>query len=157
MSLPERARRVRIATALTLAGALALTACSGDDSGGGEVDEVVIAHAAGVNGEAVEALLDDFTADTGIKATGITMSDTDYGAKLELAARSERADFDVALGIAEDVFAITEESEIYGDLDTTKWDPADLAALEDADLIGPNWVVSQQTAALLVSSNDLET
>ncbi len=132
-----------------LASALGLAALVGPTMATAQ-ETVVVAHAAGINGQAVEAILKDFTADTGAEATGITMSDTDYGAKMQLAARTGNVDFDVALGIGTDVFALTQGDGIYADIDTGKWDKATLSAMQDAGLIEANNAVSQDTAALLV-------
>lgn len=153
---PRHIRAAVVTATITTLG-VALGGCSttpgtGSASSDAPVKAVVVAHAAGINGEAVEKLLKEFTAETGIKATGITESDTDYGAKMQLAAKSKKADFDVALGVGADIFGLTENSGIYGDIDTAKWNADDVSALREAKLIGKDYVVSQETAALLVSS-----
>ena len=117
--------------------------------------KVIVAHAAGINGNAVEAVLKDYTAQTGIEAVGITMSDTDYGAKMQLAARTGNAEFDVALGVATDVYTLTKGQGIYAPLDTSSWDAAVLKAMQDSKLIGEDYAVSQDTAALMVYSSKL--
>ncbi len=119
-------------------------------------DKVIVAHAAGINGQAVDKLLPEFTAETGIPVQGITFSDTDYGAKMQLVARAGNPAFDVALGVALDVYALTRPAKIYAPLDTSAWDPATLAAMQDAKLIGADYAVSQDTAALLVYSAKLQ-
>ncbi len=118
-------------------------------------DKVVVAHAAGINGQAVDKLLKDFTAETGMAAEGITFSDTDYGAKLQLVARAGNPAFDVALGLPLDVYALTRSTAIYAPLDTSAWQPATLAAMREAHLIASDYAVSQDTAALLVYSAKL--
>jgi len=118
-------------------------------------DKVVVAHAAGINGQAVDKLLKDFTAETGVVAEGLTFSDTDYGAKMQLVARAGNPAFDVALGVPLDVYALTRSANIYAPLDTSAWQPATLAAMQDANLIGSDYAVSQDTAALLVYSAKL--
>lgn len=139
-----------------------VTACSsgsstspgaGASGGAGATGSVVVAHAAGVNGEAVESLLKQFTAETGIRATGATLSDTDYGAKVQLVAKTGKSDYDVALGMPTDVFQLTAPSGIYSQLDTSKWDRKDVDAMKAANLLGTNSAISQETAALLVSSS----
>lgn len=111
---------------------------------------LVVAHAAGINGNAVDQVLKDYSAATGIDAVGLTMSDTDYGAKMQLAARTGNADFDVALGVATDIYTLTKPQGIYAQLDTSSWDPAVLSAMQGAKLIAEDYAVSQDTAALLV-------
>jgi len=118
-------------------------------------DKVIVAHAAGINGQAVEMLLQEFTAETGMPVQGITFSDTDYGAKMQLVARAGNPAFDVALGLALDVYALTKPAKIYGPIDTSGWAPATLAAMRDAKLITEDYAVSQDTAALLVYSAKL--
>lgn len=142
-------------------GLVTLSACSSSPSNGAKtnsprVTSVVVAHAAGINGDAVESLLKEFTKETGIAATGITMSDTDYGAKMQLAAKTKRPNFDVALGVGTDIYNLTKDSGIYGTLETSNWAPADLAAMKSAHLIGKDYAVSQETAALLVASKTLK-
>lgn len=117
---------------------------------------VTVAHAAGINGQAVEAILQDYIAETGIEATGITMSDTDYGAKMQLAARTGNVDFDVALGVGSDIFALTENTGIYAPIDTARWDAATLAGMQEAGLLAERYAVSQDTAALLVYGDALK-
>lgn len=117
--------------------------------------KVVVAHAAGINGQAVETLLRAFTAETGMAVEGITFSDTDYGAKMQLAARAGNPAFDVALGLPLDVYALTRPAKLYAPMDTSSWDPATLAAMRDAKLIADDYAVSQDTAALLVYSAKL--
>lgn len=119
-------------------------------------ERVVVAHAAGINGQAVEKLLQQFSAETGVKAEGITFSDTDYGAKMQLVARAGNPTFDVALGVPMDVFELTRASNIYAPLDTAAWDPAALASMKEAKLLEPSYAVSQDTAALLVYSAKLQ-
>lgn len=118
-------------------------------------ETVVVAHAAGINGESVEKVIAAFEAETGIKAVGITMSDTDYGAKMQLVARTGNADFDVALGVGSDIFELTQASGIYAPIDTSGWNKDVLAAMQSAGLIGENYAVSQDTAALMVYSSKL--
>ena len=118
-------------------------------------DKVIVGHAAGINGQAVEKLLQEFSAETGMPAQGITFSDTDYGAKMQLVARAGNPAFDVALGLALDVYALTKPAKIYAPIDTSQWAPATLAAMRDAKLIGEDFAVSQDTAALLVYSAKL--
>lgn len=118
-------------------------------------ERVIVAHAAGINGQAVEKLLLEFTAETGMPVQGITFSDTDYGAKMQLVARAGNPAFDVALGLALDVYALTKATKIYAPIDTGAWVPATLAAMRDAKLIAEDYAVSQDTAALLVYSAKL--
>lgn len=115
-------------------------------------ERVVVAHAAGINGQAVDKLLQEYSAETGAKAEGLTFSDTDYGARMQVVARAGNPAFDVALGVPLDIFALTQPSKIYASIDTASWDPAMLAAMREAKLIGPDYAVSQDTAALLVYS-----
>jgi len=133
-----------------------VTACSsgsstspgaGASGGAGATGSVVVAHAAGVNGEAVESLLKQFTAETGIRATGATLSDTDYGAKVQLVAKTGKSDYDVALGMPTDVFQLTAPSGIYSQLDTSKWDKKDVDAMKAANLLGTNSAISQSDQA----------
>lgn len=157
----SRKRALTAVAAVAAVGLLVLPGCSASSGGGaasgGEVTEVVVAHSAGVSGEATELLLKKFTEETGIKATGITMSDTDYGAKMQLAAKTAKADFDVSLGVGPTVFLDTSELGVYAKIDTSNWDPADVAAMEEAGLLGEDYVVSGEAAAVLVASNTLET
>ncbi|MHA6689950.1 ABC transporter substrate-binding protein [Devosia sp. A449] len=118
-------------------------------------EQVIIAHAAGINGASVEEVIAAFEADTGIKAIGVTMSDTDYGAKMQLAARTGNADFDVALGIGSDIYELTRDAGIYAPLDTSGWNADVLAAMQGAGLVGDDYAVSQDTAALMVYSPKL--
>jgi spermidine/putrescine-binding protein len=129
--------------------AIALMALSVTFASAG-AEEIVVGHSAGVNGQAVDAILKDFTAQTGIKATGVTLSDTDAGAKMQLIARTGNAPYDVVLGMGLDVFNITEKSGIYADIDTSKWNGATLAAMQEAKLIDKDYAVSQDTAGLLI-------
>lgn len=116
-------------------------------------EKVVVAHAAGINGNAVEAILKDYAAEMGVEAVGITMSDTDYGAKIQLAARTGNVDFDVALGIGTDIFALTRGSGIFATIDTAGWTAETRSAMQEAKLIGEDYAVSQDTAALMVYSS----
>ncbi|MBO0904779.1 extracellular solute-binding protein [Jiella sonneratiae] len=136
-------------TLIRLAGTLGLAALVAPGVAAAQ-NAVVVAHAAGINGQAVEAILKDYTAETGVKATGITMSDTDYGAKMQLAARTGNVDFDVALGVGSDVFALTKGDGIYAGIDTSGWKKETLAGMQEAKLIGDDYAVSQDTAALMV-------
>ncbi len=119
-------------------------------------DKVIVAHAAGINGQAVEKLLQAFSAETGVKAEGITFSDTDYGAKMQLVARAGNPAFDVALGVPLDIYELTRPSKIYAPMSTAGWDAAAAAAMKDANLLGPDYAVSQDAAALLVYSAKLD-
>lgn len=115
-------------------------------------DRVVVAHAAGINGQAVDRLLQEYSAAAGVKAEGLTFSDTDYGARMQVVARAGNPAFDVALGVPLDIFALTQPSKIYAPIDTGSWDPAMVASMREAKLVGPDYAVSQDTAALLVYS-----
>ena len=130
---------------------LALVAVAGASA----ADEVVVAHAAGINGNSVEEVIKAFEAETGIKAVGVTMSDTDYGAKMQLAAKTGRADYDVALGVGSDIFDLTRGAGIYAPIDTAWWNPEVLAAMQGAGLIGEDYAVSQDTSTVLVYSPKL--
>lgn len=131
---------------------LATTVALGAAGAARAQEQVVVAHAAGINGNSVEAVIAGFEAETGIKAVGITMSDTDYGAKMQLVARTGNSDFDVALGIGSDIFELTRGAGIYAPIDTARWNPEVLAAMQGAKLIGEDYAVSQDTAALMVYS-----
>lgn len=113
-------------------------------------EQVIVAHAAGINGESVEKVISAFAAETGIEAIGVTMSDTDYGAKMQLAARTHSVDFDVALGVGSDIFELTRTSGIYAPIDYSTWNQEVVAAMRGVGLIGEDYAVSQDTAALLV-------
>jgi putative spermidine/putrescine transport system substrate-binding protein len=115
-------------------------------------DKIVVAHSAGINGNAVEALLKDYTAQTGVEAVGITMSDTDYGAKLQLAAKTGNVSFDVALGVSSDVYQLTRGSGIFAKIDTSGWNKSTLDSMQEAKLIGSDYTVASEVAALLVYS-----
>ncbi|WP_180900232.1 extracellular solute-binding protein [Martelella soudanensis] len=119
-------------------------------------EQVVVAHAAGINGNAVEAILKDYSAATGVDAVGITMSDTDYGAKMQLAARTGRSDFDLALGVTSDIYNLIQPQGVFTAIDTSGWNADVLDAMKEAGLIGEDYAVSQDTAALLVYSPTFE-
>ncbi len=116
-------------------------------------DTVVIAHAAGVNGQAVDRLLKDYAAQTGASVEGLTFSDTDYGAKMQLVARAGNPAFDIALGVPIDVFNLTKPAKIYANIDTAGWEAATLDAMKQGKLIEADHAVSQDTSALLVYSS----
>lgn len=120
-----------------------------------QAEQVVIAHAAGINGNAVEEILQDYSAATGVEAVGITMSDTDYGAKMQLAAKTGRSDFDLALGVTSDIYNLIQPQGVFTAIDTSVWNADVLGAMQDAGLIGDDYAVSQDTAALLVYSPSL--
>lgn len=113
-------------------------------------EEIVIAHGAGIAGNAVEELIKEFEKDTGIKAVGVTMSDTDYGARIQLAARTGTADFDVALTVAKDVVLLAREKNIFAPIDTSLWEPATLEGMKKADLIADDYAVSHMATTMLV-------
>lgn len=135
--------------------ALAFAVGTALSSAGARAQDVVVAHSAGINGQAVDKILEDFTKETGVKATGVTLSDTDAGAKMQLAARSGNAPYDVVLGMGQDIFSLTQDSGIYATLDTSGWNEKTLAAMKEAKLIGENYAVSQDTAGLLVYGSSL--
>jgi putative spermidine/putrescine transport system substrate-binding protein len=119
-------------------------------------DKVVVAHSAGINGNAVEAILKDYTAQTGVEAVGITMSDTDYGAKLQLAAKTGNVNFDVALGVGADIYQLVRGSGIFAKIDTSAWKKSTLDAMREAKLIGSDFAVSSEVTATLVYSPKFE-
>jgi putative spermidine/putrescine transport system substrate-binding protein len=119
-------------------------------------DKVVVAHSAGINGNAVEAILKDYTAQTGVDAVGITMSDTDYGAKLQLAAKTGNPGFDVALGVGADVYQIIRDSGIFAKIDTSNWKKPTLDAMREAKLMESDYAVASEVTATLVYSPKFE-
>lgn len=134
----------------------ALVAGTALAAGAASAQDVIVGHAAGINGQAVGEILKDFAADTGMQVQGVTLSDTDAGAKMQLAAKTGNAPYDVVLGMGRDIFTLTEGSGIYADIDTSAWDEATLKAMQDAELIGTNYAVSQDLAALLVYGSALK-
>lgn len=152
---PERA----LATVLALGLVAGLAACgdSSDQSGGdGPVTAISLVHSAGVNGAAVEEIVKDFEAETGIDVTTIEFSDPDYASKMKLAQQTGNPDFDAAIAIPNDVFLLTDDGETYAPLDTTAYDAAGLKGLQDGKLIGENYVVNQDITPLAVYSKDFD-
>lgn len=153
-------RRVVVTTAVAVL-AVGLTACSSgstDSSGGGggkkaaPVTAITLVHGVGANGAAIEALVKDFEAQTGISVKEIEFGDPDFGPKMRLAQQTGKADFDVALSIPGDVFALTDTKGVYAPIDTSKFDKDGLAAMKDAHLIGKRDLVNQDVSALTVYS-----
>jgi putative spermidine/putrescine transport system substrate-binding protein len=138
--------------------AVGLAACSGGAPSSSpaashtaaKVDSIVVAHSAGVNGQAVEAIVKDFEAATGIKVDTIEFSDTDYPSKMKLAQQTGHPDFDVATGIPADTFLLTDTDGVYAPIDTSDFDPAGLVALKKGKLLGKDYIVNQDVTPLAV-------
>lgn len=121
-----------------------------------EVTKIVVAHGVGVNGAAIAAIVVDFQAETGIRVDSLEFTDPEIGPKVLLGAETDRPSWDVILSTPVDVFLLANKDGYFAPIDRSSLDPVGLAGLEEANLIGDNYMVNQDVTALTVYSKTFD-